>query len=60
MTKLRSAAQPLNRFFGLLSDEQEAQINALLGRSVCTYPAKGTVCRDWDTGKLVSARHAQQ
>jgi len=28
--QLRSAAQPLNKFFGLLSDEQKAQINALL------------------------------
>jgi hypothetical protein len=32
-----------------------------LQRMVCTYPAKGTVvCRDWDTGKLMSAKHAQQ
>jgi hypothetical protein len=32
-----------------------------LQRTVCTYPAKGTViCRDWDTGKLISAKHAQQ
>ena len=32
--------------------------NKQLSRTVCTYPAKGTiVCRDWDTGKLVSAKH---
>jgi hypothetical protein len=32
-----------------------------LHRMVCTYPAKGTViCRDWDTGKLISAKHAEQ
>jgi hypothetical protein len=32
-----------------------------LQRLVCTYPAKGTViCRDWSTGKLMSAKHAQQ
>jgi hypothetical protein len=32
-----------------------------LARLVCTYPAKGTViCRDFDTGKLVSAKHAEQ
>jgi hypothetical protein len=32
-----------------------------LQRLVCTYPAKGTViCRDFDTGKLMSAKHAQQ
>jgi hypothetical protein len=31
-----------------------------LSRTVCTYPAKGTViCRDWDTGKLVSTKHPQ-
>ena len=35
--------------------------NKQLQRMVCTYPAKSTViCRDWDTGKLVSAKHAQQ
>jgi hypothetical protein len=35
--------------------------NAQLQRIVCTYPAKGTrVCRDWDTGKLMSASHAEQ
>ena len=35
--------------------------NKQLQRMVCTYPAKGTViCRDWDTGKLMSAEHAQQ
>jgi len=32
-----------------------------LERMVCTYPAKGTgICRDWNTGKLISAKHAQQ
>jgi hypothetical protein len=32
-----------------------------LARLVCTHPAKGTViCRDWSTGKLVSAKHAEQ
>jgi hypothetical protein len=32
-----------------------------LQRVVCTYPAKGTIiCRDWDTGKLMSAEHRQQ
>jgi hypothetical protein len=32
--------------------------NKQLLRTVCTYPAKGTViCRDWDTGKLMSAKH---
>jgi len=32
-----------------------------LQRMVCTYPAKGMViCRDWDTGKLISAKHEQQ
>jgi hypothetical protein len=32
-----------------------------LARLVCTHPMKGTViCRDWDTGKLMSAQHAQQ
>ena len=35
--------------------------NRQLERMVCTYPAKGTrVCRDWDTGKLMEAKHAQQ
>ena len=35
--------------------------NKQLQRMVCTYPLKGTViCRDWDTGKLMSAKHAQQ
>jgi hypothetical protein len=35
--------------------------NKQLHRSACTYPAKGTIiCRDWDTGKLISAQHAQQ
>ncbi len=35
--------------------------NKQLQRLVCTHPAKGTViCRDWDTGKLMSAKHAQQ
>lgn len=35
--------------------------NKHLQRMVCTYPTKGTViCRDWDTGKLLSAKHAQQ
>lgn len=35
--------------------------NKQLQRTVCTYPAKSTViCRDWDTGKLMSAKHAQQ
>jgi hypothetical protein len=34
--------------------------NQQISRMVCTYPAKGTViCRDWDTGKLMSAKHAQ-
>ncbi len=29
-----------------------------LSRTVCTYPAQGFVfCRDWDTGKLMSAKH---
>jgi hypothetical protein len=29
-----------------------------ISRTVCAHPAKGhVVCRDWDTGKLVSARH---
>jgi hypothetical protein len=28
---------------------------------VCTYPAKGTViCREFDTGKLMSAKHPQE
>lgn len=32
-----------------------------LARLVCTHPTKDTViCRDWNTGKLVSAKHAQQ
>ena len=32
-----------------------------LARLVCTYPMKGVViCRNWDTGKLVSAQHAEQ
>jgi len=31
-----------------------------LSRTVCTYPAKDTViCRDWDTGKLVTTKHPQ-
>jgi hypothetical protein len=35
--------------------------NKQLLRLVCTYPSKGTVvCRGWDTGKLVSAKHPQQ
>ena len=35
--------------------------NKQLSRTVCTYPAKGTtVCRDWDTGKLLSAEHPQE
>jgi hypothetical protein len=35
--------------------------NKQLLRSVCTYPAKDTIiCREWDTGKLISAEHAQQ
>jgi len=35
--------------------------NKQLSRLVCTYPSKGTVvCRDWDTGKLVSAKHPQE
>jgi hypothetical protein len=35
--------------------------NKTLLRMVCTYPARGTViCRDWDTGKLMSAKHGQQ
>jgi hypothetical protein len=35
--------------------------NKQLQRSVCTYPAKGTIiCREWDTGKLMSAEHPQQ
>jgi hypothetical protein len=34
--------------------------NQQLARTVCTYPAKGTiVCRDWDTGKLVANDKAQ-
>jgi hypothetical protein len=34
--------------------------NKQLSRMVCTYPAKGTtICRDWDTGKLVSTKHPQ-
>jgi hypothetical protein len=32
-----------------------------LARLVCTHPMKSTViCRDWNTGKLVSTKHAQQ
>ena len=32
-----------------------------LSRLVCTYPAKGTViCREFDTGKLMSAKHPQE
>lgn len=32
-----------------------------LSRLVCTYPSKGTViCREFDTGKLVSAKHPEQ
>jgi hypothetical protein len=35
--------------------------NKQLQRAVCTYPAKSTmVCRNWDTGKLMTAEHAQQ
>jgi hypothetical protein len=35
--------------------------NKQLQRMVCTYPAKGTmVCREWSTGKLISAEHTQQ
>ena len=35
--------------------------NKQLSRLVCTYPSKGTViCREFDTGKLVSAKHAEQ
>lgn len=35
--------------------------NKQLARMVCTYPTSGTViCRNWDTGKLVSVKHAQQ
>jgi len=35
--------------------------NKQLSRLICTYPSKGTVvCRDWDTGKLVSAKHPQE
>jgi hypothetical protein len=35
--------------------------NKQLQRMVCTYPAKSTViCRDWDTGKLMSAKHTEQ
>jgi hypothetical protein len=35
--------------------------NKQLSRLVCTHPAKGTVvCRDWMTGRLVSAKHADQ
>jgi hypothetical protein len=35
--------------------------NKQLQRMVCTYPAKGTmVCRDWNTGKLISATHEVQ
>jgi hypothetical protein len=35
--------------------------NKQLLRMVCTWPAKGTqVCRDWDTGKLMTAHHAAQ
>jgi hypothetical protein len=29
--------------------------NKQLSRTICTYPAKGkTVCRDWNTGKLIA------
>jgi len=35
--------------------------NKQLSRLVCTYPSKGTVvCRDFDTGKLVSTKHPQE
>jgi hypothetical protein len=35
--------------------------NKQLSRLVCTYPSKGTVvCQDWNTGKLVSAKHPQE
>jgi hypothetical protein len=35
--------------------------NKQLQRMVCTYPAKSTtICRDWSTGKLLSAKHDQQ
>jgi hypothetical protein len=35
--------------------------NKQLSRMVCTWPAKGTqVCRDWDTGKLMTTHHAAQ
>jgi hypothetical protein len=34
--------------------------NKLLSRTVCTWPAKGKqVCRDWDTGKLMTGDMAQ-
>jgi len=34
--------------------------NKQLERMVCTFPAKGTqVCRDFDTGKLMSTKHPQ-
>lgn len=35
--------------------------NIQLSRSVCTYPADGTsICRDFDTGKLVGVKHSNQ
>lgn len=44
----------------IVSTEIKDQNKQLL-RSVCTYPAKGTIiCRDWDTGKLMSAEHPGQ
>jgi hypothetical protein len=44
----------------VVSTETQDQNKQLL-RSVFTYPAKGTiVCREWDTGKLISAEHAQR
>jgi hypothetical protein len=34
--------------------------NKLLSRMVCTWPAKGKqVCRDWDTGKLMTGDNGQ-
>jgi hypothetical protein len=34
--------------------------NKQIARTVCTWPAKGTqVCRDWDTGKLMTGDMAQ-
>jgi len=52
--------QEPRRVLLIVSTEIQDQNKQLL-RSVCTYPAKGTViCRDWDTGKLMSATHPQQ